>query len=240
VPAEALRVVRQRIDAGDFGLDADTQRAVGSRIADMADALTAADRALAKVPQPAVAEAAGKLAYLFYIGGHGWTRYLAENASSGEAATAIGDATRTGVGAIVPHLERALATRAASKITRRDEVTWTLPCVACDGDAVTLTRTRVSPESPEQLVVSSLSPVTVFRPITGPRMLDLVTLLEAGSVPAVATHLRETQPGGCDAWCQTCGYIFCKSHYAIEAQWSGSWHEATYATCPLGHEHEID
>ena len=71
-------------------------------------------------------------------------------------------------------------------------------------------------------------------------MQDLVKLLEDGNATGVVDYLRVTQPGGCDAHCGQCNLVFCKDHYAVEAQWSGSWHEATYATCPLGHEREID
>jgi hypothetical protein len=223
-----------------MGLDAEAQRAVTARVDDLIETVDAANRALSKLPLPAVGEAAGKMAYLFYISGHGWKRFLAERGNGSTAGAEIAEATAADAGGLIADLERAVAARSTSKVTRRDDGSWALPCAACDGDAVTMTRTRVSPAAPEQLVVSSLSPVTVFRPVTGPRMDDLISLLDAGVVIDVARHLRETQPGGCDAWCKTCGYIFCKSHYAIEAQWSGSWHEATYATCPLGHEHEID
>ena len=125
-------------------------------------------------------------------------------------------------------------------IVRRDEPDFSLTCLVCGADAVTFRRSHVGAESPEQLVVSSLSPVTVFRPIAGPRMSDLIVLLDKGDAAAVIGHMIQTQPVGCDAWCPTCAGVYCKEHTAIEAQWSGSWHEATYATCPLGHEREIE
>jgi hypothetical protein len=220
-------------------MDEPMQQAVMARVDDLIEAVTAAERALAKLPQPSVSDAAAKMAYLFYASGHGWRRYLAESAASAAAGMAISDALKDTIAPVLTILEQEIAARPAAQIQARDG-TWAIPCAACGADAVTMTRTRVSPVLPEQLVLSSLSPVTVFRPVTGPRMDDIITMLGAGDVTTVVRHICETQPGGCDARCPTCERVYCKAHYAIEAQWSGSWHEATYATCPLRHEHEID
>lgn len=235
-----LHAVRVRVQSGELALDADLQSAVAGRIDDLLGAIAASDRALSRVPRPDVSVAAAKLAYTFYISGHGWRRYLAESPQASVAGAAIQEALLTDIGNIVRRLEAALTSRKAAPVSRRGTSLFGLPCAACDGDAVTLTLATTSPVAPEQLVVSSLSPVTVFRPVAGPRMRDVIPLLEAGNALAVVKHLRETQPAGCDAYCDACTRLFCREHYAIEAQWSGSWHESTFVTCPLGHEHEID
>lgn len=235
-----LKAVRARVQSGELALQSDLQAAVAGRIDDLLDAITASDRALSRVPQSDVAAAAGKLAYVFYISGHGWRRYLAESAQASGAGAVIQEALRADIAGIVHRLDSALTARKTAPVSRRGTATFGLPCAACTGDAVTLTLTSTSPVAPEQLVVSSLSPVTVFRPVAGPRMRDVIPLLEAGDALAVVTHLRETQPAGCDAYCDACARLFCREHCAVEAQWSGSWHEATFVTCPLGHEHEID
>ena len=216
------------------------QRAIVARLDDLAEAIDAAERALGKLPQPDIAEAAAKLAYLFYASGRGWRRYLAESS----AATSTGDRVRTAMqecaDPVIASLATSLASRPALPVARHSAVIYALPCSVCGGDAVTLTKTRVSPTVAVQLVVSSLSPVTVFRPVAGPRMDDLLELLDAGNVVAIIRHMRETSAAGCDAYCAACNRLYCKAHVAIEAQWSGSWHEATYVTCPLGHEAEIE
>ena len=240
MPAEALKGVRARVEAGQFAVPPDMQRAILARVDDLITALTAADRALSKLPESAVSEAAAKMAYLFYISGHGWRRYVSETKESAAAGSAVSDAVLAGVTMIVSDLSRAIDARAATNVVRHTDLQFALTCAACGGDAVTFVRSRVSPSAPEQVVVSSMSPVTVFRPIAGPRIQDLVQLLEAADAAGVVDYLRVTQPGGCDAYCTQCSRVFCKEHYAIEAQWSGSWHEATYATCPVGHEREID
>ena len=229
-----------RVESGDFGLDADVRLAVLERIDDLIGSLTAATRSISKIPQPAVGEAAAKMAHLFYITGHGWRRYLAASAPATAAGTAIHVALRDSVAPLVSQMGTILAARPATPVSHRSAMVFGLPCAVCSNDAVTLSRTTTSPVVPEQLVVSSLSPVTVFRPIAGSRMTDLLALLAAGNAEAVVKQLRDTQPDGCDAFCATCARLFCRDHYAIEAKWSGSWHEATFVTCPLGHEHEID
>jgi len=235
-----LDAVRARLQSGELALQSDLQAAVAGRIDDLLDAIAASGRALSRVPQPDVPAAAAKLAYVFYISGHGWRRYLAESPEALAAGAVIQEALRADIAGIVHRLDAALTARKAAPISRRGATMFGLPCAACTGDAVTLTLTSTSPVAPEQLVVSSLSPVTVFRPVAGPRMRDVIPLLEAGDTLAVVKHLRETQPAGCDAYCDACARLYCREHYAIEAQWSGSWHEATFVTCPLGHEHEID
>lgn len=238
--ADALRAVRQEIESGQFGLDATLQRAIVARVDDLADAIDAAERALGKLPQPEIAEAAARLAYLFYASGRGWRRYLAGSSAATEAGVRVRAAMQACADPVIASLAIALATRPALPVVRHSASTYALPCAACGADAVTLTRTRVSPTVPEQLVVSSLSPVTVFRPVAGPRMDDLIKLLDAGNCAAVIAHMRAAFPAGCDAHCAVCDRVYCKSHVAIEAQWSGSWHEATYVTCSLGHEAEIE
>lgn len=237
--ADPLRDVRARITAGEFQLAPDAQEAVIARVDDLVSALDTARRALARLPRPDMATAAAKLAFVRYVTGHGWEQYAAANAASA-AAAAIRSARDRAAAEPIELLRRYLAACAPAPVKRTGEGAYALPCALCDADAVTLTIQRVVSVGPEQMVVTSLSPVTVFRALAGPRMADLVAILDGGGVAAVVQHLRGTQPGGCDAWCAECDRIYCKTHYAVEAQWNGSWHEATFATCPLGHEHTID
>lgn len=218
MPGEALRAVRARVDSGEFALGADLQRAILSRIDDLMETIAVADRALAKLPNPGVAEAAAKLTYLFYMTGHGWRRYLAESSAATAAGAAIRESRDQDAADALRLLAQLLAARPAAPVTRRDDGSWALPCAACFGDAVSCSVSRVSTTAPEQLVISSLSPVTVFRPVAGSRMKDLLDLLEAGDASAVVSLMRETLPAGCDAYCETCNRVYCKNHFAVEAR----------------------
>jgi hypothetical protein len=237
---DALRDVREQIQSGAFDLAPDARQAVLARLDDLIVAVDAANQAVRLLPKPAIGEAAARLASVRYATGHGWRRYTGSDPATAAAAAEICSALNRTVAEPVESLARFLSVRAPEPVRRTDTGGYALPCAACGGDAITLTVEKVSPVLQEQMVVTSLSPVTVFRSLSGPRMADLLGVLDGGDVAAVVKHLRDTQPGGCDVYCPDCDRVYCRTHYAVEAQWSGSWHEATYATCPLGHEHTID
>lgn len=237
---DALVHLRDRIAQGKIALGDDLQRAVIARVEELVEAVAAGHRAAARVPKPALAEAAAKLAHVRYLTGRGWRRYLADNPEAEVVADAIAAAVNADTRQLSSAVARGAQAGAAAPVIRRSPDAFAIPCAVCGGEAVTLTVSKVNTAAGEQLVVSSVSPVTVFRSIAGPRMRDVLALLEAGDTAKVVTHLRTTQPGGCDAWCEACDRVYCRQHYAIEAQWNGSWHEGTFATCPLGHEHDID
>lgn len=236
---EALSRVRELVVAGKYDLDMDTAQAVIARVDEFLAALDAVDTAMNQMPAPAISDAAAKLALVRYLSGRAWRRYVSDNPSVAAADEAVQGALGPAVAEFVAPLGQALSALPRGSV-RRTGGGFALPCSVCDADAVTLTLSRAGPAAREQLVVSSLSPVTVFRSLAGPRMADLLALLEAGDVAAVVQHLNATQPGGCDAYCPECQRVYCKTHYSIEAQWTGSWHEATFATCALGHEHMVD
>lgn len=239
MPPDQMQDVRGQIESGALPVPAEMQRAILSRIDDLIADIDSADQALAYTGRPDPAEAAARAAHLFYISGHGWKKFLSGTAESARAGIVIGLALRERVAPVLAQLTASIVVSRTS-VVKLSSTSYTLTCCACGADAVTFSTTRTGPEAPEQLVVSSLSPVTVFRPIAGPRMQDLLALLDGGDAAEVVKYMTVTQPAGCDAHCPTCGGVFCKEHTAIEAQWTGSWHEATYATCPLGHEREIE
>lgn len=238
MPSDPLRAIRLQVEGGQYSLTPDYHRAVLKRIDDMITGVDSADQAIEHLGRPDAPAAARYTANLFYISGHGWRRFLADSAESVRVGIAIGLALRSSLTSALEQLA-AMIDVTRTTISRQGNGV-TLTCAVCDGDAVTFSVSRTGPEAPEQMVVSSLSPVTVFRTIAGPPMTDLLALMDGGDAAEVVKYLTVTQPAGCDACCPTCGGVYCKTHTAIEAQWTGSWHEATYATCPLGHEREIE
>jgi hypothetical protein len=95
-------------------------------------------------------------------------------------------------------------------------MTFGLTCAACATDAVTFTVTRGADGKAQQVVMSSDSPVTVFRSLAGPGMQDLLALLEAGDGEAVVHHLVGAHAADCDAHCPACDRGYCRPHAAIE------------------------
>lgn len=118
MPADALRAARDRIGAGEFGLDEKMQQAVAGRVDDLVEPVTAAERALAKM-RPSVDVAAAKMAYLFHASGHGWRRYLAERSSSAAAGIAIREAVQTTIAPRLPILEQEIAARHSTGVLVR-------------------------------------------------------------------------------------------------------------------------
>jgi hypothetical protein len=222
-------------------LPSDTVRtAIVSRLDDIIEEIRLADRALDKLPRADVSEAARHTVAAYYISGKSWRRFLAQSEVASATLTMLEEEFTLAMQPVVRELDRLIAANPQTVVRQTAELEFAITCVVCGGEAVTFSRARAHTDAPFQIVLSSLSPVTVFRPIAGPRMQDLVTVLQGGDASAVVAYLKATQPGGCDAHCTTCDRIYCRTHYAVEAQWSGSWHESTFATCPVGHDHEVD
>lgn len=234
-----LHFVRMRIETGSAIADATARQAAMARIDDLCADIEAADRALARLPRPDLDEAARHLAHVHYLMGQSWRRNLSGVTSDASLIGAMVHAVAFDTERLRDQLGAGIRASVPA-LTRRTDDAFGLSCAVCPADAVHFSITRTATGAPQQVVMTSLSPVTVFRPVAGPRMHDLLALLEAADGAAVVRHLVEVHPGGCDAHCPACDRPFCRTHSAIEAQWSGSWHEATYATCPLGHQRTID
>ena len=109
-----------------------------------------------------------------------------------------------------------------------------LACDACGEPAVTFHKTNTGVQC------GTLSPVNMGPAVTGEDGAKLTALLATGDARAVLNYLTPAGGPGCMAYCPECDRVYCGTHYAIEDKWSGSWHEATDATCPLGHWREIE
>jgi hypothetical protein len=234
-----LHFVRMRVETGSAITDATARQAVMARIDDVRADVAAAERALAQLPRPDLDLAARHLAHIQFLLSQSWRRQLAGIAADASLVGAIVHAANFDTEQLRNQLAAGIRAT-APELVRRSGESFGLTCAACAADAVTCTVTRGADGEAQQVMVSSVSPVTVFRSLAGTRMQDLLALLEAGDGEAVVHHLVEAHASGCDAHCPACDRVYCRTHAAIEAQWSGSWHEATFATCPLGHQRTID
>ncbi|HEY2825215.1 MAG TPA: hypothetical protein VGI83_06695, partial [Gemmatimonadales bacterium] len=202
------------------------------RLDDVRMALAEAHSALAAEVPDAVNVAAAKLARCRWITGAAWRRHLHE-AGELDEGTLLARAMAEDVGPIAAELERRLKDVTSPALVKNGTGP-ALACAACGKAAVAFATT------PRGVHCGTLSPVN-----HGPLYVDeagatLTALIEAGDARAVLNFLSTEGGPGCDAWCPDCNRLYCKDHYAIEAKWSGSWHEATDATCPLGHWREIE
>ena len=86
----------------------------------------------------------------------------------------------------------------------------------------------------------NLSPVNKAVSMNSERSFQARALLEAGKGSELVALLGGQARPGFVQYCPECQRVYCKDHVAVEASWSGSWHESTNATCPLGHRREFE
>ncbi|MGA1983504.1 MAG: hypothetical protein ABSG84_13690 [Acidobacteriaceae bacterium] len=227
-PAAKLKELEGRI-AG-LGESAETLAAIRGRIGDLVVAVTEARAALLSDAADKLDRAARGLVNCYWMTGHGWRRYLAGPGGAAGLGRQIGEALAADLRPIVDEVRRRLEGMAAGRVSRNEDG-YEVGCSIC-GEGVL----RFSSGDGSMQAIS-LSPVntTMRREAVGSERLRE---LAEGDVAAVFEHLAAE--GGCAVYCNACGRVYCRAHYAVEAVWSGSWHEASYATCPLGHEREFE
>lgn len=231
-PAPALTELRGKFAKGPKPLSAEASKAVAERVNDLIEALTAARAALAEDGPAALDQAASKLVYCHWASGSAWRRYLIE-LNEFEVAEKISAALADDVRPIAGEVARRLAVHSALAFTRRNGG-GALACAVCGRDAVTFSAIELG------MRCSTLSPINAGPECRGELALRLAALLDAGDARAVVELLTGPDGPGCDAYCPECDRVYCKDHYAVETIWSGSWHEATNATCPISHPREFE
>jgi hypothetical protein len=221
------------VAAGSISLSAELAKAVQERINDLIMALTEAQSVLSAGAAGALNVAAKKIVYCRWITGHGWRRYLANFGAVANVGKQIDEALAKDVGPLVQEIARLLTVQPPPALVRRDEG-YALLCAACGESAVTfqLKEGAVSANS-----ISNVYRTTYWKGETAQRLAEL---LAQGSARAVLAYLASPDRAGCPAYCPECDRVYCQEHYSVEETWSGSWHEASYATCPLGHEREFE
>lgn len=231
-PAPALTELRGKFAGGPKPLSAEASKAVAERVNDLIEALTAAHAALVGDAPGALDLVASRLVYCHWASGSAWRRYLIE-LNEFEVAEKVSAALADDVRPIAGELARRLAADSALAITRRNGA-GALACAVCGGDAVTFIAAEPG------MRCSTLSPINAGPECRGDLALRLAALLDAGDARAVVELLTGADGPGCDAYCPECDRVYCKDHYAVETIWSGSWHEATNATCPMSHPREFE
>jgi hypothetical protein len=228
-PAAKLKELEGRIAGlGETAAPA----AIRGRIGDLIGAVTEARAALLSDATDGLDRAARALVNCYWLTGHGWRRYLAEEGDAAGLGSRIGEALAADLRPIADEVRRRLAGMPVGRVARTDDG-YEVGCSICGERAVTFRSGDGSME------VISLSPVnlTTRREAIGSEWLGESA---ANKVAAVFEQMAAAGGNGCAVYCPACKRIYCRAHYAVEAVWSGSWHEASYATCPLGHEREFE
>ena len=201
------------------------------RIDDLRLGIVEAHAALVADLPNALDLAAGKLARCRWAAGSAWRRHLAEIGEP-DAGALIARALAEDIAPMAGELARRLAAVQSPRMISPDGAP-ALACDACDKAAMTFG------VSAKGVLCSTLSPVNTVALVEAVGAAELVEAIHARNGSGVIQFLT-TSGRGCHVYCDGCDRVYCKDHYAIEAKWSGSWHEATDATCPLGHYREIE
>lgn len=232
-PGASLIKLQERVVAGSSSLRAELAKAAQQRINDLIKALAEAHSVLSAGGTGALNVAAKKIVYCRWITGHGWRRYLADFGAVANVGNQIDEALAEDMGPLVNEIARLLAVQPPLALVRGEEG-FGLACAACGESAVMfqLKEGEVLANS-----ISNVYRTTYWKGETAQRLAEL---LAEGSARAVLDFLASPGHLGCPAYCPECGRVYCQEHYSVEETWSGSWHEASYATCPLGHEREFE
>jgi hypothetical protein len=232
-PTPSLIKLQKQVAASPSSFTAELAKAVQGRINDLITALTEAQSALSVGGPDALKLAAKKIVYCRWVTGHGWRRYLANFGAGANIGKQIGEALAKDMEPIAKEVAHLLTAQPAPALVRRDEG-FALLCAACGESAATFQLNEGG------VLANSISNVNRIAYLKGETAQRLTELLAQGSARAVLDHLSSPGCGGCPAYCPECARVYCQEHYAVEETWSGSWHEASYATCPLGHEREFE
>jgi hypothetical protein len=118
-------------------------------------------------------------------------------------------------------------------LTSRNE-SYDLPCAACGEIAVTF---QLCEDGVQANSISNVNGTTRWNGETGQRLAEL---LAAGSARAVLDFFAAQGPFSCPSYCPECDGVYCRKHYSVEEEWSGTWYTAGHATCPRGHKREFE
>ena len=111
---------------------------------------------------------------------------------------------------------------------------YELSCAACGEIAVTF---QLCEDHVQANSISKVNATTRWNGETGRRLAEL---LAAGSARAVLDFFAAQGPFSCPSYCLECDCVYCRKHYSVEEEWSGTWYTAGYATCPQGHKREFE
>jgi hypothetical protein len=231
-PAASLKKLQKK--GVPAPLPDEPSKALQERIQDLISALTEAHSALiAGGDVYALNLAAQKIVYCHWITGHEWRRHVANFGAAVSIADQIDEAWTEDARPLVQEISRLLDAQPPPALVQADK-NYDLACAACCKNAVTFR------EEKSGVLANGISKVTPVIHWQGKTAQHLIELLEQGSARAVLDYLSAPGRLGCPAYCPECKRVYCREHYSVEEIWSGSWHEASYATCPLGHKREFE
>jgi hypothetical protein len=229
--AAALKAL---LSQGDFkSLPGEFAAALERRINELMGLIVDAHAALSAGGEDALNTAARKIVDGRHLLGLEWRKYLASSAAAARAGAQVLEAFRKDAAPLVSEVARLLAARPPAEIVPQEEG-FVLGCAACKESAITF---RPSKTGFCARNISNVNQTICWEGETGKRLGELLT---AGGTRALLGYFAAREGAGCPAYCPSCDRVYCRGHYAVSEEWSGSWYSAGYVTCVLGHEREYE
>jgi len=123
------------------------------------------------------------------------------------------------------------------KVIKAAENEYHLPCAVCGEIAVKFKIGRSRFDKEDSLVFSGITFSTSLAKDLAPQLFKH---LEQENLSQVHAFMKKHhKPEGLDAYCPTCGKIYCTRHYQTREEYDEGFYDCTYGTCPQGHKRII-
>lgn len=123
------------------------------------------------------------------------------------------------------------------KVIKTAENEYHLPCAVCGEIAVKFKIGRGRFDKEDSLVFSGITFSTSLAKDLAPQLFK--HLEQENLSQAHAFMKKHYKPEGLDAYCPTCGKIYCARHYQTREEYDEGYYDCTYGTCPKGHKRII-
>jgi hypothetical protein len=123
------------------------------------------------------------------------------------------------------------------KVLKAAECEYHLFCSVCGEVAVKFKIGRTRFDKEDSLVFSG---ITFSRSLDKDLAPQLFKHLEQENLSQVHAFMKKHyKREGLDAYCPTCGKIYCARHYQTREEYDEGYYDCTYGTCPRGHKRII-
>lgn len=127
--------------------------------------------------------------------------------------------------------------KTSKKVLKVEEWEYHLPCSVCGEIAVKFKIGRTRYDKKDSLVFSG---ITFGRSLDKDLAPQLFKHLEQENLSRVHAFMKKHyKREGLDAYCPTCGKIYCAQHYQTREEYDEGYYDCTYGTCPKGHKRII-
>ena len=123
------------------------------------------------------------------------------------------------------------------KVLKAAENEYHLPCTVCGEIAVKFKIGRTRFDKEDSLVFSGITFSTSMARDLAPQLFK--HLEQENLSQAHAFMKKHYKREGLDAYCPTCGKIYCARHYQTREEYDEGYYDCTRGTCPEGHKRII-